>query len=160
MLLKNKLVQGAFVATLLTLPSALAAASDHLAAMQLKTSVEDVNGVRDIEAGDYQTGIRKTQAALNLLSVSSQRAPLLTNLCVAHIAEQSFADAKVACDASVEARPGDAIALNNRAVLHYLTGDFKASRDDLESAAEGIRYQNVIASNMQVLDQKDLVAKN
>ena len=159
MLYRNKTIKSIFAATALLLPASLVAASGHGPAMQLKTSTEEVIGVREIEKGNYQDGIRKTQAALNLTTVSSQRAPLVNNLCVAHIALDNLSDAEQFCNESVNSNKAKTIALSNRAVFHFLNGDFEASRNDLMNAAKGTQYQALIVHNQKVLEQQALLAK-
>lgn len=147
------------LAVLLTASSSFALASMYPTTMLLKTSIEEVNGVRDIEAGAYQKGIDKTTAALSKLTVASQRAPLLNNLCVAYLAVEQYQLADEACNSAVNANQNNPISLNNRAVYHYLTGNITASLADLKLAAEGNGLKALIANNTKVLGQYNLLVK-
>lgn len=129
-------------------------------AMKLKTSVEEVNGVREIESGNYEKGIRKTIAALNLSSASPIRASLLNNLCVAYIASGDVATAKQSCDDAVTAAQGNAIAYNNRAVLNCLTSQPQACKADLEKAQQLNASNRVIKHNVAAASKQDLLASN
>ena len=128
--------------------------------LKLKTSVQDVNGVREIESGDYEKGIRKTLAALNLSSVTSLRAPLLNNLCVAHIASGNMTTAKQSCDDAVSAAHGSAIAYNNRAVLNCLTSQPQACKADLERAKQLNARNPLIEHNLEAASEQNLLARN
>lgn len=157
---KNNLVRSFCLLASIVLIPVNAFASSDLSSLQLKTSIQEVNGVREIEAGDYQTGIRKTEAYLNKLKVMSVRAPYLNNLCVAYIAQEDFDKAPGVCDESVKANRESAIALNNRAVLHYLKGNVVASRADMTKAVETANQNRVIKHNQQIIGTNDLMAKN
>lgn len=157
---KSNLVRSFCLLASIVLVPVNAFASTDLLSLQLKTSIQEVNGVREIEAGDYQTGIRKTEAYLNKLKVMSLRAPYLNNLCVAYIAQEDFDKAPGVCDESVKANRESAIALNNRAVLHYLQGNVLASRADMTKAVETASQNRVINHNQQIIGINDLMAKN
>ncbi|MDY6976346.1 MAG: hypothetical protein SVW51_08995 [Pseudomonadota bacterium] len=157
---KNNLVRSFCLLASIVLIPVNAFASTDLSSLQLKTSIQEVNGVREIEAGDYQTGIRKTEAYLNKLKVMSVRAPYLNNLCVAYIAQENFDKAPGVCDESVKANRESAIALNNRAVLHYLQGNMLASRADMTKAVETASQNRVVNHNQQIIGINDLMAKN
>ena len=157
---KNNLVRSFCLLASIVLIPVNAFASTDLPSLQLKTSIQEVNGVREIEAGDYQTGIRKTEAYLNKLKVMSVRAPYLNNLCVAYIAQEDFDKAPGVCDESVKANRESAIALNNRAVLHYLQGNMLASRADMTKAVETASQNRVVNHNQQIIGINDLMAKN
>lgn len=128
--------------------------------LKLKTSAQDVNGVREIESGNYEKGIRKTLAALNLSSVSSLRAPLLNNLCVAHIASGNMTIARQSCDDAVRAAQSSAIAYNNRAVLNCLTSQPQACKADLEKAKQLNTRNPLIKHNIEAASRQDLLASN
>lgn len=140
--------------------SATASQSSAIDNLQLKTSVEDVNGVREIETGDYQHGITRTLAALEKTTVPALRAPLLNNLCVAHIALGQSEEAEAACNEAVNAGSRNALAFNNRAILNYLRNDSKACVEDMEKAQALGRYNRVIQKNAEFIAQQNLLAKN
>lgn len=129
-------------------------------AFKLKTSIQEVNGVREIESGDYENGIRRTLAALNLSSVMSLRAPLLNNLCVAHIASGNMSTAKQSCNDAVTAAQSSAIAYNNRAVFHCLTSQPVACKADLEKAQQLSADNPLIKHNIETASQQDLLVSN
>ncbi|GGW93560.1 hypothetical protein [Alteromonas halophila] len=130
--------------------------------LSMKTSIEDVNGVRDVEAGNYQTGIRKLEAALAKTSVTGNRLPILTNLCVAHVATGDLEQANRYCNDAVQHsnKLTSTIALNNRAVLHYLNDDLVAAAADLEAADKNARMPALIKGNLEKLQRVTTLAKN
>ncbi|WP_018983621.1 tetratricopeptide repeat protein [Salinimonas chungwhensis] len=144
-------------ATALVAPLSMAATSEP--ALQLKTSVEDVNGVREIESGNFADGIRKTLAALEVTTVDSRRAPLLNNLCVAQVASGNISAAEKACESAVETASNKAIALNNRAILNCLNGATSACQKDLKQASIIANHNRLITNNFNLVNQKNLLVK-
>lgn len=140
--------------------NASASQSNSLANLQLKTSVQEVNGVREIEQGEYQRGIAKSQAALEKTTVPGLRAPILNNICVAQIALGETNQAKATCDAAVAAGGKNALAFNNRAILNYIQNDKKACVEDMQRAQALGRYNRIIQKNAEFIEQQDLLAKN
>ncbi|MCY7296736.1 hypothetical protein [Alteromonas sp. a30] len=135
---------------------AQASNTSHLA---LKTSAKEVNGVREIEAGNYAAGIRKSEAALARASASGLKAPLLTNLCVAHIATNHLEKAENYCNAAVKANARSPINFNNRAVLNCITGKSEACLVDLETA-QSLSYNNrLVNRNLALVSKSQWVAK-
>ena len=105
--------------------------------------------------GRQGAGVGRTERAIELIYAKSAKpvsAQTLTNLCVAHTVLRQFDDALETCDAAVASanakrsggfRPGvsrqlldenAAVAYSNRAVLHLLSRDTLAARNDLERA--------------------------
>lgn len=160
MFFKQTISKCVIIAAALTLPTGLVSANVNTSSLQLKTSIQEVNGVREIEAGDYTRGIAKTKANLSKVTVTSLRAPLLNNLCVAYIAQQDFQNAKQACDESVATGQNSDIALNNRAVFHYATGNVQASLDDLLAIKRSRQHKGLIASNLDIVRQNVLISQN
>lgn len=130
--------------------------------LSMKTSIEDVNGVRDVEAGHYQAGIRKLEALLAKTSVTGNRLPILNNLCVAHVATGQLDRADRYCNEAVQTsnKTTHTIALNNRAVLRYLQDDPVAAAADLETAKQNARLTQLINSNINKLERVATLAKN
>ncbi|MDC8830684.1 tetratricopeptide repeat protein [Alteromonas gilva] len=127
---------------------------------RLKTSIDDVNGVREIESGDYAKGIARSKAALAKTSVSGQRSPLHNNLCVAYVATGELDAAKQHCDAAVETSKNNVFALNNRAVMHCLTDNHSACIADLTWAQQKSKSQRIVKQNLSLAKQHDLLSKN
>ena len=152
----------AVLAMLMTMPVSQASATDATAVSQLmvKTSVAEVIGVREIESGKMEQGIRKSMAALARTSTTSLRKPFLDNLCVAHLAINSMEQADQYCQAAVTDGKASAISYNNRAVMHYVLGNLEASLEDLEAAGKHTRFQNMVASNLKIVDQQNMLSKN
>jgi hypothetical protein len=144
----------AVLALLVIMPASQALATDATVVSQLtlKTSIAEVNGVREIESGKLQQGIRKSKAALAKTSTGSLRKPLLDNLCVAHIAINNMEQANQYCQAAVNTGKGSVISYNNRAVMHYILGDLEASLEDLDAASSFGRFQNMVANNLQIVN--------
>ncbi|MCU7555355.1 hypothetical protein OCL06_12230 [Alteromonas sp. ASW11-19] len=146
------------IVTAIILPVAAHAADGP--ALKLKTSIEDVNGVREIEAGEYVAGIRKTLAALNMSSAPSRRAPLLNNLCVAHIATGNLSTAQQSCNDAVASAAGSAIAYNNRAVYYCLADRADACHADLEKAQQLSKEHRLIRQNLNAVADSDLLVSS
>ncbi|MBD3586248.1 hypothetical protein HHX48_10905 [Salinimonas sp. HHU 13199] len=154
---RKLLISSFLAASVCAVPSALASAGHS--SLQLKTSVEDVNGVREIESGNYESGIRKTHAALAKTSVGSRRAPLLNNLCVAHIASGDTASAESVCDQAVDTANNKAIALNNRAILKCTSGEPAGCHQDLKQANALASHNHLISKNFALVADSPLVVK-
>ena len=152
----------AVLAMLMSISVSQASATDTTAGSQLivKTSVADVNGVREIESGKFEQGIRKSKAALAKTSLVSLRKPLLDNLCVAHLAINDMEQANQFCQAAVNTGKTSAISYNNRAVMHYVLGNFEASLEDLDAASSQGRFQNLVAANLKIVKQQNGLGKD
>ncbi|MCC2617284.1 hypothetical protein LJ739_13605 [Aestuariibacter halophilus] len=160
---KNAFIRTASLSLVCAIPlflSAVSHASEPSTAnsLRLQTSVEDVNGVRDIEAGNLNDGLRKTLATLSRTTVASQRQPLLNNLCATYIALEQLSSAHSACDAAVSSGSRNAVALNNRAVLNCKVGNAKQCVDDLKQAQRLRKVDEVIAANLSLAQQTILIA--
>ncbi|MFT5815728.1 MAG: hypothetical protein ACI9VT_003502 [Psychroserpens sp.] len=151
----------AVLAMLLVMPASQVLATDATAGSRLmvKTSVAEVIGVREIESGKLQQGIRKSKAALAKTSTVSLRKPLLDNLCVAHLATNNMEQANQYCQAAVNTGKASAISYNNRAVMHYVSGDIEASLEDLDAASNFSRFQHMVADNLKIVNQKHMLSK-
>jgi tetratricopeptide (TPR) repeat protein len=127
----------AVLAMLMIIPVSHASATDASEGLRLmvKTSVAEVIGVREIESGKFEQGIRKSKAGLAKTSTASLRKPLLDNLCVAHLAIKDMEQANQYCNAAVNTGNASAISYNNRAVMHYVLGNLEASLEDLDEAS-------------------------
>jgi hypothetical protein len=152
----------AVLAILVIMPASQALATDATASSRLmvKTSVAEVIGVREIESGKLQQGIRKSKAALAKTSTVSLRKPLLDNLCVAHLAIENMEQANQYCQAAVNTGKSSAISYNNRAVMHYVLGDLEASLEDLDAASSFGRFQNMVAGNLKIVHQQTALSDN
>jgi hypothetical protein len=152
----------AVLAILVIMPTSQALAIDATAGSRLKvkTSVAEVIGVREIESGKLQQGIRKSKAALAKTSTTTLRKPLLDNLCVASLAINDMKQANQYCQAAVNTGKASTISYNNRAVMHFVLGDVQASLEDLEAASSHGRFQNMVASNLEIVNQQNLLSKN
>ena len=93
----------AVLAMLMIIPVSQASATDVTAGsgLTVKTSEAEVIGVREIESGKFEQGIRKSKAGLAKASTASIRKPLLDNLCVAHLAIQDMEQANQYCHAAI-----------------------------------------------------------
>jgi len=128
--------------------------------LSVKTSVQDVNGVREIEAGNYAAGIRKSEAALAKVTVNHLRKPLLDNLCVAHLALENKEKASLYCNKAVDTGQPSAISFNNRAVMHYMNGDIEASLVDLEQAQALGSFSKLVKANINLLEKYNMLSSN
>jgi hypothetical protein len=147
---------------LMIMPVSQASATDATAGSRLmvKTSVAEVIGVREIESGDFEQGIRKSKAGLAKTSMATLRKPLLDNLCVAHLAINDMVQANQYCQAAINTGETSAISYNNRAVMHYVLGNIEASLEDLDAASTFGNFQKIVARNLTIVDQQNLLSKN
>ena len=150
----------AALAMLLVMPASQALASGTTSGSQLivKTSVAEVIGVREIESGNLEQGIRKSKAALAKSSTVSLRKPLLDNLCVANLAISNMEQASQFCNAAVNTGKSSVISYNNRAVMHYVLGNLEASLEDLDEASNHGRFQNMVADNFKIINQQSMMS--
>jgi hypothetical protein len=152
----------AVLAMLMIMPVSQALAADATAGSQLmvKTSVAEVIGVREIESGKFEQGIRKSKAGLAKTSTASLRKPLLDNLCVAHLAVKDMEQANQYCQAAINTGKASAISYNNRAVMHYVLGNLEASLEDLDAASKFGSFQNMVGRNLRIVNQQNILSKN
>lgn len=152
----------AILAMLMIIPASQASATDASVGSRLmvKTSIAEVIGVREIESGKFEQGIRKSKAVLAKTSVAFLRKPLLDNLCVAHLAIKDMEQANEYCHAAVNTGKVSAISYNNRAVMHYVLDNIEASLQDLDEASRFNRFQNMITNNMRIVNQQNILSKN
>lgn len=157
-----KSLSSAVLAILVTIPASQASTIDITAGSRLlvKTSLAEVIGVREIESGKFEQGIRKSKAGLAKTSVSSLRQPLLDNLCVAHLAINDMQQASQFCHAAVNTGKGSAISYNNRAVMHYVSGNLAASLEDLDAASDFGNFQSLVEGNMRLVNKQNTLSKN
>lgn len=157
-----KLFSPAVIGMLMIIPISQASATDTTAGSRLmvKTSLAEVIGVREIESGNFEQGIRKSKAGLTKTSTSSLRKPLLDNLCVAHLAINDMQQAKQYCNAAVNTGNASAISYNNRAVMHYVLGNLEASLEDLDTASHFASFQDMISGNLKIVAQQTILSKN
>ncbi|MFT6269134.1 MAG: hypothetical protein ACJAVV_001958 [Alphaproteobacteria bacterium] len=152
----------AALAILMIAPLSQASATDTTAASRLmvKTSIAEVIGVREIESGKFEQGIRKSKAGLAKTSNASLRKPILDNLCVAHLAINDVEQASRYCHAAVNTGKASAISYNNRAVMHYVLGDVAASLEDLDEASRFSNFQSMVGANLRIVNQQNILSKN
>lgn len=152
----------AVLAMLMIMPVSQASATDATSGSRLmvKTSVAEVIGVREIEAGYFEQGIRKSKAALAKTSIPTLRKPLLDNLCVAHLAIKDMEQANQYCQAAINTDKASAISYNNRAVMHYVLGNIEASLEDLDAASSFGRFQNLVVRNLRIVNPQNMLSKN
>jgi tetratricopeptide (TPR) repeat protein len=157
-----KSVSTAVLAMLIIMPLSQASATDVASGSRLlvKTSVAEVIGVREIEEGKFEQGIRKSKAGLAKTSIASLRKPLLDNLCVAYLAIEDMQQANEYCNAAVNTGKASVISYNNRAIMHYVLGNVDASLEDLDAAKTFSNFQNMVARNQMIVNQQNILSKN
>lgn len=144
--------------TLLFATSALAQSDNSV--FKLRTTVEDVYGVQDVENGDYSSGIRKLNAQLARTSIASMQAPLHTNLCVAHIATGNLEAAQTHCEKAVEQSGNKSIALNNLAVLNCLESKATLCVENFERSVSANKFNRFSTSNLTLANTRLQITKN
>lgn len=152
----------AVLAMLMIIPFSQASAADAMAGSRLivKTSVVEVIGVREIESGKFEQGIRKSKAGLAKTSNASLRKPLLDNLCVAYLAIKDMEQANQYCHAAINTGKASVISYNNRAVMHYVLGNIDASLEDLDAASSFASFQNMVERNLRIVNKQNILSKN
>ena len=152
----------AVLAVLMIMPVSQASATDTTAGSRLmvKTSVAEVIGVREIESGKFEQGIRKSKAGLAKTSTASLRKPLLDNLCVAHLAIKNMEQANQYCQAAVNTGKASVVSYNNRAVMFYVLGNIEASLEDLDVASHFRQFQKMVAGNLKIVNQHNILSNN
>ncbi|MFT6085610.1 MAG: hypothetical protein ACJAWT_000824 [Glaciecola sp.] len=157
-----KSISPAVLAMLMIMPLSQASATDGASGSRLmvKTSVAEVIGVREIEAGKFEQGIRKSKAGLAKTSIASLRKPLLDNLCVAYLAIEDMQKANEYCNAAVNTGKASVISYNNRAIMHYVLGNVDASLEDLDSAKTFSNFQNMVGRNQMIVNKQNILSKN
>ena len=117
---KASLATLAAIAMTTTLPAASAMASDATASefvVQKTTDGRIKLGVKAFKKGDFEKAVRVTRSALNT-SLSPKKAAIAhSNLCAAYAKLEMWDEAKQACAAALELRPGDNPAETNKASL-------------------------------------------
>jgi hypothetical protein len=151
----------AVLAMLIMMPIGQISASDaSVTKLMVKTSEADVIGVREIESGKFEQGIRKSKAALAKTTIAAIRKPLLDNLCVAHLAVKNMKQANQYCNDAVNTGKASAISYNNRAMLHYVLGNVEASLEDLDEATKLGMFKNMIGRNLSIVNKRNILSKN
>lgn len=101
---------------------------------ELRTTLDEVPGTREIESGNIDKAIRISK--VRLPHVSQQRkVAVLTNLCIGYIMSKNFDEAENYCSQAVERPNEQAVSYNNRGVLKALHGDYDGAMQDFASAA-------------------------
>jgi tetratricopeptide (TPR) repeat protein len=157
-----KLLSPAALAMLLVVPINQVSATELASStkLRLKTSVTEVNGVREIENGNFEKGIRKSLASLNKSSATPLRKSLLDNLCVAHIALNDLQQAEQYCNSAVSLGKPSAISYNNRAVMYFVLGDMQASLEDIDAANELASFKTIVKHNGAIINQQKFLTNN
>jgi hypothetical protein len=44
--------------------------------------------------------------------------------------------------------------------MHYVLGNVEASLEDLDAASKHARFQNMVAANLKIVDQQNMLNKN
>ncbi|AWL11997.1 hypothetical protein HMF8227_01522 [Saliniradius amylolyticus] len=143
--------------------AAFTASGSPSGSLELKTSYADVYGVRDVEAGNYQTGVQKLSQFKAKTSHRGELADINTNLCVAYISQGDLQQATTTCSEAVKmytSKREKSIAYNNLAVLSYLQGDAKASVENLEMAAYLNPHNDITARNLERVLARSQFASN
>jgi tetratricopeptide (TPR) repeat protein len=100
---------------------------------ELRTAAEEVNGTRDLEAGNLDKSIRVLERSYRSTPYDSKGA-VLTNLCVAHTLKRDFETAMDYCNRAAERGNGSREAFNNRGVLNALLGNYTGAVSDFKKA--------------------------
>ena len=100
---------------------------------ELRTAAEEVNGTRDLEAGNIDKSIRVLERSYRSTPYDLKGA-VLTNLCVAHTLKRDFETAMDYCERAAERGNGSREAFNNRGVLNAMLGNYSQAVSDFQKA--------------------------
>ena len=135
--------------------------------------LEDLPGADEVEAGNFQAGIRLLESQLEN-GKSPGKAGLWSTLCAAYIYAIALDKAEDACDKAVDVDASYA-ALNNRGVLRVYKRDLSGAQSDfdrvrplrVDAYLQELRTTNirlVAASNFELLEEllkkQDQVGRN
>jgi len=111
---------------------------------------DDVNGARDIEAGDYAKGVERLLTRLGGEKQSySVRTPIVIDLCAGYTLLEDFDEATRYCDDAVAAGWYSGLALNNRGALKIAKGDYESAIDDFVAALRANGADAMARRNLQ-----------
>ncbi|WP_420933843.1 tetratricopeptide repeat protein [Alteromonas sp. A081] len=144
-------------ATLLFATTALAQTNNIY---KLRTTLEDVYGVQEVENGNYSDGIRKLNAQLARTTVMTKQAPLHTNLCVAHIATGNLEAAQSHCEKAVNQSGNKSIALNNLAVLNCLQNKATLCVENFERSVAANKLNRFSSNNLTLASTRLQISKS
>ncbi len=88
------------------------------------------------EKGDYSKSITFSRYALKQGLKKSRKATAYSNLCAALGAQGSFGEALTACNSALEIAPQNWQAYENRATVHWLSGNQEAAKVDMDRASK------------------------
>ena len=101
---------------------------------ELRTSVDEVPGTRQLEKGELDKAERISEWAVESVSIRD-KGKVLNNLCIIHTLKRDYEEAGPYCEEAVK-RGGGNVAYNNRGVLRSLQGDLQGAMDDFQVAAK------------------------
>lgn len=127
----NTKISSIFIAVIALSVMGIAPASAE--SWELRTAAEEVNGTRDLEAGNIDKSIRVFERSYRSTPYKLKGA-VLTNLCVAHALKRDFETAMDYCNQAAERGSGSREAFNNRGVLNAIQGNYAAAVSDFEKA--------------------------
>jgi hypothetical protein len=109
----------------------------------------DVYGARDIEAGNYEKGVRHLLTRLGDESkAASVRTPVVIDLCAGYTMLKDFDAAMQYCDSAVNSGWSTGLALNNRGALHVAKGDYASAIRDFQAAIESRGADRIARRNL------------
>ncbi len=88
------------------------------------------------ERGDYAKSITFSRYALKQGLKKSRKATTYSNLCAALGAQGNFGEALTACNSALEIAPQNWQAYENRATVHWLSGNQEAAKVDMATASK------------------------
>lgn len=141
------------------------------------TAYSDGTAGAEVVDGRYRTALEELRSHPG--DVDLDPSATNTNRCVAYSMTLQWREAHAACDAAVRAAGGDrqrsrpsqwgwpaaanderlALAYANRAVMHWLSGEESAARQDLAKAQELSPQADFVASNLTALKTHAEMAK-
>ncbi len=133
------------------------------------TAYSNGTGGTELVSGNYQAATRALHEHSNLLA--SEPSTTSNNRCVALSVLKQLEPARVACDEAVRDAKNDkatlpsyqywarhlendylAVALSNRAVMHWMSSDTRAAADDLRQAAALSPKADFVSRNRAALE--------
>ena len=123
--------------------------------IEIRVHAAEVDGARDIEAGNYTQGIERLLARLAKNPVShTVRTPIIIDLCAAYTMAESYSAATTFCDQAVAGGWSTGLALNNRGALNVAKGDYESAIRDFEAAIAASGADRIARENLDRIETK------
>ena len=116
---------------------------------------DDVYGAREIEAGEYEKGVKHLLTRLGGESrATSIRMPVIVDLCAGYTLLEEFKTAMQYCNTAVDSGWSTGLALNNRGALYVAKGDYENAMRDFQAAIESRGADSIARRNLDRIEAR------